>query len=176
MNLSLGRNHVHHIQSPSDHPNLYPHDHQLVSVDFFQRMAAIFKKKFPDVIVMTGNFAWLKQFFPYIAAGGIENGKFDIAGVAKTALANPNFANEVLKEGRLNLKKLCVTCGSCGALVGHSAAEGAPTGCVTRDSEFYLPYFRKYIRPSGYETSGISPEKIYPLKLFNLSTTLPRQD
>jgi 2,4-dienoyl-CoA reductase-like NADH-dependent reductase (Old Yellow Enzyme family) len=175
MNLSLGRNHVHHIQSPSDHPNLYPHDHQLVSVDFFQHMAAVFKKEFPEAIVMTGNFAWLKQFFPYIAAGGIENGKYDIAGVAKTALANPDFANELLKNGRLDLKKLCVTCGSCGALVGHSASEGAPTGCVTRDSEFYLPYFKKFIRPSNHGSPGISPEKTYPLKLFNLSTIPPKQ-
>jgi len=176
MNLSLGRNQVHHIQSPSDHPNLYPHDHQLVSVDFFQRMAAIFKKHIPEAVVMTGNFAWLKQFFPYVAAGGIEKGKYDIAGVAKTALANPGFANELLKEGKLDHNKLCVTCGSCGALVGHSAAEGAPTGCVTRDSEFYLPYFRQYIRPNTRDGGGISPEKTYPLKLYNLSVAPPKQN
>jgi 2,4-dienoyl-CoA reductase-like NADH-dependent reductase (Old Yellow Enzyme family) len=176
MNLSLGRNQVHHIQSPSDHPNLFPHDHQLTSVEYFQRMAAVFKKSFPEAVIITGNFAWLKQYFPYVAAGGIEKGKFDIAGVAKTALANPNFANEVLKEGRLDPKKICVTCGSCGALISHSAGEGAPTGFVTRDPEFYLPYFKQYVRPLAGDTPALSPEKAYPLKLFNLSITPPKQE
>jgi 2,4-dienoyl-CoA reductase-like NADH-dependent reductase (Old Yellow Enzyme family) len=175
-NLSLGRNHVHHIQSPSDHPNLYPHDHQLVSVEYFQRMAAVFKKALPDALVVSGNFAWLKQFFPYVAAGGIEKSKYDIAGVARTALANPNFANEVLKEGKLDPKHICVTCGSCGALVARSADLGAPTGCVTRDPDFYLPYYKKYVSSQSNEAPAISPEKVYPYKLFNLSAKPPKEE
>jgi len=177
MNLSLGRNHVGHIQSPSDHPRLYPRDHQLVSVEYFQKMAATFKKNFPEAVVITGCFAWLKQFYPFVAAGGIENGKFDIAGVARTALANPNFARDLFRDGKVDPNKVCIGCGSCGSLIGHSASEGAPTGCVTRDPKFYLPYFKQYVKTNDTSTEGgLSPEKTYPLKLFNLSTTPPKQE
>jgi 2,4-dienoyl-CoA reductase-like NADH-dependent reductase (Old Yellow Enzyme family) len=175
MNLSLGRNHVHHIQSPSDHPGLYPKDHQLTAISFFQELAALFKNNFPEAVIMTGNFAWLKHYFPYVAAGGIEKGRYDIAGVAKTALANPGFANEVLKEGKLNEKKVCITCGSCGALISHSAGEGAPTGCVTRDSAFYLPYYKKFVR-SSHSEPAVYPEKVYPFKLFDLQRTPPKEN
>jgi 2,4-dienoyl-CoA reductase-like NADH-dependent reductase (Old Yellow Enzyme family) len=166
LNLSLGRNHAHHLQSPSDSPALRPKHHQLVSIDFFHSLAREFKRALPDVVIMTGTFAWARQYGANLAIGGIENGHFDLAGFARTALANPNFANEILKDGMLSERR-CITCGNCSRLIGHSASEGAPTGCVTYDKAFYVPYFQKFVRPST-ESPSISPEKVYPLKLFDL--------
>lgn len=166
-NPSLGRNHAHHLQSPADHPNLRPNDHQFSAMAYFHGLAKLFKESLPqEAVVMAGTFAFAKQFSPYIAAGGIEAGDYDIAGYARSAFANPDFANEILKRGGLDPKKCCLTCGKCGEMIHMSHLYGNPVGCPVFDKEIYLPYYNRYdktrIKPS------IPPEKLYPLRLFEL--------
>ncbi len=165
LNISLGRGHADHLLSPSDHPRYYPKEHQLTAIDLFQGMAAQFKTAIPEAVIMTGGFSWLKMFGPNVAAGGILAGKYDLAGFGKTALANPNFANEIIACGGLRKDGWCLNCGMCGRLIGM----GGTTGCVVRDKDMYGPIFRKRAEMAKGRPMPPSMEKEYPLKLFELS-------
>ena len=44
----------------------------------------------------------------------------------------------------MDLKKTCITCGKCGDLIRG----GKPTGCVIRDTEVYLPFYKEYQKES----------------------------
>ena len=57
------------------------------------------------------------------------------------AFADPDFPNEIIKEGRINPKRVCLTCGKCGDLIrAHK-----PTGCVIRYPETFLPFYREFM-------------------------------
>lgn len=176
MNISVGRNHVGHIQSPADRPDFYPQEHQLTSIALFQDFAARFKKKFPEAVFMTGNFAWTRQFSAQIAAGGIQSESYDIAGFARLALAYPDFAKDILQEGRLIPEKCCTTCGMCGELCASTSVVAYPVGCVARNPKQLNPYYKAWKSRKGIAASGISPEKTYPLKLFHLSSVPPEEE
>lgn len=166
-NPSLGRNHAHHLQSPSDHPAIHPEEHQFYAMAYFHNLARVFRENLPkDAVVLTGTYAFAKQFAPYIAAGGIEAGHYDIAGFARTALANPGFANDILKKGALNPSKLCITCGRCGAMIGMSQRFGNPVGCPIFDKEFYMPYYQRFSK--AMPPAVVDTTKTYPYRLFNL--------
>lgn len=165
LNISLGCGHADHLLSPSDHPRYYPKAHQLTSINFFQGMATQFKRAIPEAVIMSGGFSWLKMYGPNVAAGGILSGKFDLAGFGKTALANPDFANEIVQNGGLKQDGWCLSCGMCGRLIGM----GGTTGCVVRDKEIYGPIFKRRSELTKGRPMPPSLEKEYPLKLFELS-------
>jgi len=167
INISMGRNHANHILSPSDKPSPFQKKHQLYYVSFFHSMASYFKKALPDAAIMTGTFSWLRQFAPYVAAGGILSGHYDLAGFAKTAMANPDFANDILEKGVLKPEKLCINCGLCGQLFGASVTNPCCSGCVTRDPEYYKPYANRYLNKKLLDDKpAIAPENVYPGRLF----------
>ena len=174
LNISLGRNHVGHIQGPGNVTDLYPKEHQLTSVAFFQDMAAAFKKAYPEEIIMTGNFAWPRQFSAHIAAGGIAAGRYDLAGFARMALANPNFADDILKRGGLDDAKGCVGCGRCGALCASTKVLGYPVGCPTRFPEIFMPYYKSWAAYVPAVPDPVPPETVYPMKLFDFTREPPK--
>ena len=77
-----------------------------------------------------------------IGAGGIRDGWFDIAGFGRQALAYPDFANDIMTFGKMKKEKCCVGCDCCFKLMdpGHSM-----TGCIVRDSNIYLPVYKKNV-------------------------------
>ena len=55
------------------------------------------------------------------------------------AFADPDYANEIIKNGRIDPKRVCMTCGKCGDLIrAHK-----PTGCVDPGSKDRLCLFIK---------------------------------
>jgi hypothetical protein len=57
------------------------------------------------------------------------------------SFANPDFANDIVKNGRINPAKVCLTCGMCGDLIrAHK-----PTGCVIRDRETFMPFYQEFM-------------------------------
>ena len=51
------------------------------------------------------------------------------------------FANEILKNGRIDPKHVCLTCGKCGDLIrAHK-----PTGCVIRDAKTFMPFYKEFL-------------------------------
>ena len=58
----------------------------------------------------------------------------------RMAFANPEFPKQIMETGRIDEKMTCVACGKCGALI----RAGKPTGCIVRDTDIYLKYYREY--------------------------------
>ena len=58
----------------------------------------------------------------------------------RMGFADPDFANQILHTGRIDPNRVCMTCGMCGDLIrAHK-----PTGCVVRDPEHFLGYYREF--------------------------------
>ena len=49
------------------------------------------------------------------------------------AIAYPDFVQDARRDGRIDPKKICLTCGGCAVLL----RSGTPAGCIVRDREVY---------------------------------------
>ena len=65
----------------------------------------------------------------------------------RMAFADPDFANEIIRYGRINPKRVCMTCGKCGDLIrAHK-----PTGCVIRDPDIFMSFYRDFQENKKYQ-------------------------
>jgi len=173
LDISMGQSQATHIVLPYNRHSAYPKEHQLTAIAFYQSLASIFKEALKDkAVVMTGAQSWAKQFSPYVAAGGIQDGLYDMAGWGRMALAYPDFANDILKNGELDKKKCCTACNSCFDLIGKAASTGCPVGCPIKDREVYAPIYKKYVG-SNYARPHLSPQTI---KLMEMGYDPPKED
>lgn len=63
----------------------------------------------------------------------VAGGHAAMCGFGRMAFADPGFIREARETGRLDKRKVCVTCGGCAVLL----RAGTPAGCVVRDREVY---------------------------------------
>ena len=80
---------------------------------FYHSLAAAFKKEIPQAVVMTGTRSWPGIYAPYIAAGEMEAGMYDLPGFGRLPWAYPDFARDILENGGLKREKCCIACNSC---------------------------------------------------------------
>ena len=66
-----------------------------------------------------------------------KKNKYAFAGFGRLIFANPDFANQILREGKLDSKKSCLACSKCTELMRN----GSTPGCVIRDS-LYTELYR----------------------------------
>ena len=133
---------------PFDHGLMAEHEEDAVITPYLGTYDLLkatrdIKAQVPGGIFMCTGLTWLEQFGANVAAGGIENGWFDIAGFGRQAFAYPDFARDILQGGNMKREKCCITCDKCYDLIqiGH-----CQTGCVIRDQEIYLPLYRKNVQ------------------------------
>lgn len=100
------------------------------------------KEAVPGGIFVATGLTWLEQFGGAVGAGGIEQGWFDIAGFGRQGFAYPDFAKDIMNDGKMHRNKCCITCDKCYDLIQKGHCE---TGCVIRDTEVYLPLYKKYV-------------------------------
>ena len=105
---------------------------QIKSGGMMHKFAKDIKQNIPEVTVVATMFSHLRQYAAYIGAGMIERKETDIIGFGRQALAYPNFANDILKKGRMNEDEVCICCNGCHRLMGL----GKGVGCTVRD-EYY---------------------------------------
>jgi len=84
---------------------------------------------------------YLRQYADLFAAGAVEEGLCDGMLFGRMAFADPDFANEIMKQGRIDPRRVCMTCGKCGDLIRSHL----PTGCVVRDPQTFLPFYQAYM-------------------------------
>ncbi len=89
-------------------------------------------------IVGTG-YTWLREYVPYFAAAAVKNGWNKIVGLGRGGFAYPDFAKDIVKTGRMDPGKVCVSCSSCTQIMRDKGR----TGCVPRDPEIYAPIYRE---------------------------------
>ena len=142
VNLTMGNPYVStHVTRPYDHGKYVPDEHPLVGVARIINGIGAVKKAVPQMVISASGPSYLRQYSDLFAAGAIEEGLCDEMLFGRMSFANPGFANQIIKDGCMDVKKTCVACGKCGDLI----RAGKPTGCVVRDTETYLGYYREYI-------------------------------
>lgn len=142
-NLTLGNPYFDSsISRPFDQPvqgeNL-PDEHPLQGIFRFINLTRKIKSAIPsDVNIIGTGYSWLREYSPFVAAYEVSKGNVDIVGFGRMAFANPEFGKQILLNNELNASKCCISCSKCTELM----RKGAVTGCVIRDSEIYLPYYK----------------------------------
>lgn len=139
-NISLGNPYYNpHLTRPYDVGGYLPPLHPLEGVSLLLNAAKTIQAAVPEAAVMGIGLTWLRQFAPNVAAGGIEQGWFKLAGFGRQAFAYPNFATDLLKKGAFDSSKMCLSCGKCTTIM----RDGGCTGCVPRDHKVYVPIYQK---------------------------------
>jgi 2,4-dienoyl-CoA reductase-like NADH-dependent reductase (Old Yellow Enzyme family) len=91
------------------------------------------QKQFPEVKVVGAMYSWLRQFSAQAAAAQVASGKVSMAGFGRMGLAYPDFAKDILEKGKMDPRKVCITCSLCSQVM----AKGGQVGCYIRDREVY---------------------------------------
>lgn len=141
VNLTMGNPYVNtHITRPFDGGRYIPAEHPLCGIARMIRGIGTVKKAVPGMFVSASGPSYLRQYSDLYAAGAIEEGLCDNMLFGRMAFANPMFPGQILETGRIDAGKTCVACGKCGDLI----RAGRPTGCIIRDRDVYLRYYREY--------------------------------
>ena len=128
-----------HINRPYDIGTYCPPFHPLEGVATLLSAAQAIQSAAPSVAVMATGFSWLRQWGVNVAAAGIDLGWFQLAGFGRQSFAYPDFANDVIQNGTLDIGKVCLACGKCTTIM----RDGGRSGCVLRDSQTYAPIYRQ---------------------------------
>lgn len=129
-----------HVTRPFDLGKYAPQEHPLEGVGRMIDGIGQVKRAVPGIAVFSSGPSYLRQYADLFAAGAVEEGLCDGMLFGRMAFADPDFANEIFKEGRINPRRVCLTCGKCGDLIrAHK-----PTGCVIRDGEVFMPFYREF--------------------------------
>jgi 2,4-dienoyl-CoA reductase-like NADH-dependent reductase (Old Yellow Enzyme family) len=77
---------------------------------------------------------------PQVVAAFVQQGGFDMGGFGRTVFAYPDFATDILKNGGMDPKKICICCSKCTHIM---RTPGGTPGCVIRDADAYLPIYKR---------------------------------
>lgn len=152
VNLTMGNPYATtHVTRPFDKGKYQPDEHPFIGLDRMINGIGAVKKAVPEMTVLASAPSYLRQYADLYAAGAVEEGLCDGMLFGRMAFANPGFANEIVKAGRIDPKRVCLTCGCCGDLIrAHK-----PTGCVVRDPDTFLGFYREFqeikkIQPANF--------------------------
>ena len=141
VNLTMGNPYVSiHVTRPYDMGKYIPDEHPLYGIARMIHGIGEVKEAVPQMAISASAPTYLRQYSDLYAAGAIEEGLCDQMLFGRLSFADPDFPNQIRDTGRIDPKKVCVTCGKCGDLI----RAGKPTGCVVRNPENYLKYYREY--------------------------------
>ncbi len=130
-----------HVTRPFDMGKYVPDEHPFLGLDRMIHGIGAVKQAVPGMVIYGSAPTYLRQYADLYTAGAVEAGFCDGMLFGRMAFADPDFANEIVKDGRINPKRVCVTCGKCGDLIrAHK-----PTGCVIRDSQTFLPFYKEFV-------------------------------
>lgn len=141
VNLTMGNPYATtHVTRPFDKGKYQPEEHPFVGLDRMIHGIGTVRRAVPGMAVLASAPTYLRRFADLYAAGAVEEGLCDGMLFGRMAFADPDFAHEIIQTGRIDPKRVCMTCGCCGDLIrAHK-----PTGCVIRDPDTFLPFFREF--------------------------------
>lgn len=142
VNLTMGNPYATtHVTRPYDIGKYIPDEHPLFGVARMINGIGQVKKAVPGMVISASGPSYLRQYSDLFAAGAIEEGLCDQLLFGRMSFADPEFPKQIFETGRIDPKKTCVACGKCGDLI----RAGKATGCVVRDTDIYLKYYREYM-------------------------------
>jgi 2,4-dienoyl-CoA reductase (NADPH2) len=143
LNISIGNPYFNpHYGRPFDFPIAglsVPGEHPLEAITRFADITRQIQSAIPDIPVVASGYTWLRHLMPYLAAGVVREKWATLVGQGRGAFAYPESVIELLRDGRMDPEKCCVTCSACTQIM----RDGGKTGCVVRDSEIYGPEYRE---------------------------------
>ena len=113
-------------------------EHPLESAAKMLNIMKEIQQSVPDIAVLATGFSWFRDYAPNVMAGGIKEGWFTMAGFGRQAFAYPDFAKDIIKNGKMDRSKCCIACGKCSEIM----RDGGKTGCVIKDSAVYGPLYK----------------------------------
>ena len=142
MNLTMGNPYATtHVTRPFDMGKYEPEEHPFTGIGRMIAGIGEVKKAVPEMVIFGSAPTYLRQFADLYTAGAVEEGFCDGMLFGRMAFADPNYANEIIKNGRIDPKRVCMTCGKCGDLIrAHK-----PTGCVIRDPKTFMPFYKEFL-------------------------------
>ena len=120
-----------YVIRPYDRGGVPSPEHPLEGVARLQHCARLAKQAAPDAVVIVSGLTWLRSFGAGVAAGGIAQGWYDLAGYGRLSIADPNYANNIL-NGCQEQTNWCSTCCGCTTLIKKS---GKMLRCIMRKEE-----------------------------------------
>jgi len=139
VNITMGNPYVNpHVNRPFAKGGYEPEEHPLEGVARILNGIAQLQAAVPEVALISSAMTYLGVAAPQVAAGYINRGGFSFAGFGRLTFANPDFANQILHEGKLDEKKNCICCSKCTELMRN----GSTPGCVIRD-KLYTDLYRE---------------------------------
>ncbi|MCU0408076.1 MAG: hypothetical protein MUD02_03920 [Bacteroidales bacterium] len=145
LNLSMGSPyHNAWVTRPFDTPLpglAPPGEHPLAGVARMINDTAFFQKRFPGIAIAGSAYSWLRNFIPNVAAAVIRDGGAVFAGLGRSSFAYPDLPLDLIKHGKADPAKCCITCSGCTRLI-RGMYHG---GCVIRDREIYGEELKKLI-------------------------------
>ncbi|MBQ4604882.1 MAG: flavin oxidoreductase/NADH oxidase, partial [Clostridia bacterium] len=97
--------------------------------------------EFPDIAFVASGLTFPGENAMEYAEKIINDGVADFAGFGRLTFAYPEFYKDYLEHGSLDRGKVCLKCSKCSQLM----RAGTVAGCPIRDSEVYMPYYKKYV-------------------------------
>lgn len=142
LNLTMGNPYATtHVTRPYDAGKYLPDEHPFLGIDRMIQGIGAVKKAVPDVAILASAPTYLRQYSDLFTAGAVEAGLCDGMLFGRMAFADPDFANEIIHEGRIDPNRVCMTCGKCGDLIRSHK----PTGCVIRDPKTFMGFYKEYL-------------------------------
>lgn len=142
MNLTMGNPYATtHVTRPFDMGKYEPEEHPFTGIGRMIAGIGEVKKAVPEMVIFGSAPTYLRQFADLYTAGAVEEGFCDGMLFGRMAFADPDYAIEIIKNGRIDPKRVCMTCGKCGDLIrAHK-----PTGCVIRDPKTFMPFYKEFL-------------------------------
>ena len=130
-----------HVTRPFDFGKYAPEEHPFVGLHRMIYGIGEVKKAVPEMTIWASAPTYLRAYADLFTAGAVEEGLCDGMLFGRMAFADPDFANEIIRNGRIDPNRVCLTCGKCGDLIrAHK-----PTGCVIRDSKTFMPLYKEFL-------------------------------
>ena len=145
INISMGSPYFNpHITRPYDNPlpgQQVPEEHPLQGVIKMINGTTLFQKRFPELFFIGSAYSYLRQYAPNVGAAVLKNGDASFIGFGRSSFAYPSLPLDLIKYGKANPSKICITCSGCTRLIKNMQ----PGGCVIRDREIYGNELKKLI-------------------------------
>jgi 2,4-dienoyl-CoA reductase-like NADH-dependent reductase (Old Yellow Enzyme family) len=145
INISMGSPYFNpYITRPFDTPvpgKKVPEEHPLESVMRMINGTSLFQKRFPEISFIGSAYSYLRQFAPNVGAAVIKIGAASFIGFGRNSFAYPSMPADIMKNGKADPAKVCITCSGCTRLISNLR----PGGCVIRDKEIYGRELKKLI-------------------------------
>ncbi|MDI9470178.1 MAG: flavin oxidoreductase/NADH oxidase [Bacillota bacterium] len=152
LNLTIGNPYSNpHVNRPFSGGPYDPPEHPLAGIRRHVSCAQALRRAVPEMRTVLSGISWLRSFAPLLAAGVVADDVVDFAGFGRLAFANPSFAREILTDGRIDRRRVCVACSRCSQLM----RAGSVAGCPIHDREIYGSIYRRDVLESDRDIAGM---------------------